>query len=194
MIMFKSKFISCLVLLIPFVGFSQSPKKYFAAAEKFKKANNIQDAVDNYSKAIELDPEYEKAYIARAICYEKLNKKNEAVQDYKKAILFSPKEKEYYYNAGRLLVDLEKYADADQQLRKALERDNSYEEAINAEIKVIHKTKDFKYGVTVTKMALDIKETVMSHFNHAVMYDSLGSYVEAEKEYKSAKFYDSKYV
>ena len=194
MVMLKGKPLFILVLLLPIVGLSQSAKKYFAAAEKFEKANSLTDAVANYSKAIELEPEYEKAYIARALCYEKLNKKEEAVNDYKKASLFSPKEKEYYYNAGRLLVDLEKYSDADQQLRKALERDKSYEEAINAEIKVIHKTKDYKYGVTVSKLSLDIKETAISHFNHAVMYDSLNNFIEAEKEYKSSKFFDSKFV
>lgn len=192
--MLKAKCLFILGLFIPLFVFSQSPKKYFAAAEKFEKANSIPDAISNYSKAIELDPEYEKAYIARALLYEKVNKKEEAVQDYKKASLFSPREKEYYYNAGRLLVDLEKFSDADQQLRKALERDKSYEEAINAEIKVIHKTKDFTYGLTVTKMALDIKETSISHFNHAVMYDSLNNFIEAEKEYKSSKYFDSKFI
>lgn len=192
--MLKCKHLLVLLVLVPVCIAAQSPKKYYAVAEKFQEANNLLDAIENYSKAIELNPEYEKAYIARAACYEKLGKKEEAIQDYQKASLFSPKEKEYYYQAGRLLADLGKFFEADQQFRKALERDKGYEEAIQAEIAVIHKTKDFNYGLMVTKMALDIKETAIHHYNHAVMQDSLRHFSEAEKEYKSAKFFDSKFI
>lgn len=183
-----------LFLLTQLSVYSQSAKKYFSLAEKLQETNNCEEAITNYSKAIELDPKYEKAYVSRAQCYEKLNKKEQAVDDYKKASLFSPKEKEYYFHAGRLLMNLEKYSEADQQFRKALERDKSYEEVIEAEIKVIHKTKDFNYGLTVTQMALDIKKTALSYYNHAVMQDSLKNFPEAEKEYKNSKYYDSKFI
>jgi tetratricopeptide (TPR) repeat protein len=182
------------ILLMSFGALAQSPKKYFSAAEKFREANNIKDAIDNYSKAIDLDPNFEKAYIARALCYEKQNRKEEAIEDYKKLIIFSPKEKELYYNAGRLYSEIGKYADADQMLRKALERDNGYQEAIDLEIQTIYKTKDYNYGVQVAQMALDIKKNAVNYHHHAVMYDSLKNYAEAEKEYKSSKYYDSKYI
>jgi len=181
-------------LFLSLSAFSQSAKKYFSSAEKFQQANNIKDAIDNYTKAIELDPNFEKAYVARAACYEKTGKKAEAVEDFKKAIVFSPKDKELYNNAGRLFVELARYPEADQMYRKALERDNGYVEVIEAEIKVIHKVKDFKYGLLVTQMALDIKKTAVSYYNHAVMLDSSKNYVEAEKEYKNSKYFDSKFI
>ena len=71
------------LLLSPAVVFSQSPKKYFEAAEKFELGKNYKDAVDNYSKAIDMDPKYEKAYLGRASAYEKQNRKVEAIEDYK---------------------------------------------------------------------------------------------------------------
>src|SRR5690606_5485317 len=130
------------IFLIPGLALSQSPKKYCDAAEKFEKAKNYEGAIENYSKAIEMDPKLEKAYIARAICYEKINFKSEAVEDYKKAMAFSPKEKTYYYNAGRLLFDLEKYKEADEMLRKALERDKGYTEALAVEVQTMFKLKE----------------------------------------------------
>ena len=69
------------LLLCSVLGFSQTAKKYFSAAEKFEQANNLKDAIDNYSKAIAADPAYEKAYTARALLYEKQNMKAEAVED-----------------------------------------------------------------------------------------------------------------
>lgn len=194
--MLKRRYLSLLslFLLISFFALAQSPKKYFGLAEKLYEANNYVEAITNYSKAIELDPKYEKAYIGRALAYEKLNKKTEAVEDYKKAILFSPKEKEYYFQAGRLLANSDNFKEADQMLRKALERDKGYEDAIAEEIKVIHKTKDYQYGLTVSQMGLDVKKTALTYFNHAVMQDSLKNFIEAEKEYKNSKYYDSKFI
>jgi tetratricopeptide (TPR) repeat protein len=194
--MYKMRCLSVLMmgLMLSVTVSAQTAKKYFSAAEKFEGANNLNDAIANYSKAIEMDPNYEKAYQARANCYEKQNKKTEAVEDYKKLIIFSPKEKELYYNAGRLLVDLNKFGEADLMLRRALERDNSYQEAIDLEIKTIYQTKDYSYGLSVAQMALDLKKTAVNYYHHAVMFDSLKNYVEAEKEYKNSKYYDSKYI
>jgi len=64
-----------LVLSLPTMLLSQSPRKFFDAATKFEKSKNYEMALENYSKAIDLDAKYEKAYPARASCYEKLNKK-----------------------------------------------------------------------------------------------------------------------
>jgi tetratricopeptide (TPR) repeat protein len=180
--------------LAPFSFYSQSPKKFCDAAEKFEKTQNYESAVENYSKAIELDPKYDKAYVARAACYEKLNKKAEAIDDYKNAIVFNPKEKELYYNAGRLLADLQKDREADEFLRKAIERDKGYVEAINTEIMVLMRLKEYSYGLTITQLAIDDKKSAVNYYNHAVMHDSLKSYVEAEKYYKNAKSADSKYL
>jgi tetratricopeptide (TPR) repeat protein len=189
----------CWSLLLAFVllsisGFSQTAKKYFSAAEKFEQANNIKDAIENYSKAIQMDPAMEKAYTARALLYEKQNMKAEAVEDYKKLIGFSPKEKELYYNAGRLSFNQKKYEDADGFFRKALERDKSYEEVLDLELKTLYAIQDYSFGLTVTQYALDIKKTAVNYYHHAVMFDSLKNYVEAEKEYKNSKYFDSKYI
>lgn len=194
MLRFKNLVIALGIFLIPGIALSQSPKKYCDAAEKLEKAKNFEGAIENYSKAIEMDPKLEKAYIARAACYEKINFKSEAVEDFKKAMAFNPKEKEYYYNAGRLLFDLEKYKEADEMLRKALERDKGYTEALAIEVKTLFKLKDYTYGMTVTQLAIDDKKNANTLYNHAVMLDSLKNYVEADKFYKNAKNADPKFI
>ena len=190
----KNLLVLSLFIFSSFSSFAQSAKKQCEVAEKFIKGNNYEGAVEAYSKAVELDPNMYKAYIARAECYEKLNKKEQAIDDYKKAIAFTPKEKELYYNAGRLLVDVQKYSDADQMLRKAIERDKGYAEAIDAEVKVLFLLKDYNYGLVVNQLAIDEKKTAMNYYNHAVFYDSLKNYAEAEKFYKSSKTVESKFI
>jgi len=194
MSIFRSLLVAGILFLIPNLIFSQSPKKYCDAAEKFEKAKNYEGAIENYSKALEMDPKFEKAYIARAICYEKINFKAEAVEDYKKALVFNPKEKEYFYHAGRLLADLGKNQEADEMLRKAIERDKGYTEALAVEVRVLFALKDYNYGLKITQMSLDDKKTAQSLYNHAVMLDSLKNNVEAEKFYRSAKQMDPKFI
>lgn len=194
MSIFKNLLFVGMLSLVPTVILAQTPKKYCDAAEKFEKAKNYEGAIENYSKAIELDPKLEKAYISRAACYEKINFKPEAIEDYKKALAFNPKEKEYFYNAGRLLADLGKNTEADEMLRKALERDKGYTEALTVEVKVLFELKDYAYGIKVTEMALDDKKTAQNLYNNAVMLDSLKNNIEAEKFYKSAKQTDPKFI
>jgi tetratricopeptide (TPR) repeat protein len=182
------------VILGPSVLFSQSPKKFYEIGEKFEVVANYKDAIENYSKAISLDPKYEKAYLKRAGAYEQQNQKAEAIEDYKKLLALSPKEKEYFYNAGRLLASIRKYEDADLMLRKALERDKGYTEAIMAEVEVMHALKNYSYGIEVTKMGMDDRKDFVTFFNHAVMLDSAKNYVESEKYYKSARSDNSKFI
>ncbi len=194
MLRIKSFVVVLGICLLPGLALSQSPKKYCDAAEKLEKAKNFEGAIENYSKALEMDPKFEKAYIARALCYEKINFKSEAVEDYKKALAFNPKEKEYYYNAGRLLFDLEKYKEADEMLRKALDRDKGYTEALAVEVQTLFKLRDYTYGMTVTQLAIDDKKTANSLYNHAVMLDSMKNYVEADKFYRNSKNTDPKFI
>lgn len=194
MVKFKSLLTSGILFLIPMLVLSQSPKKYCAAAEKFEKGKNYEGAIENYSKAIEMDPKYEAAYPARAKCYELINFKTEAIEDYKKAIVFDPKNKELYYNIGRLQVDLKNYKEADEFLRKAIERDKGYTEALALEVAVLFELRDYNYGLTVTSLAMADKKTGQSLYNHAVMQDSLKNLVEAEKYYRNAKLTDPKFI
>jgi tetratricopeptide (TPR) repeat protein len=194
MLPLRKFFTAGLLALAPFAFYSQSPKKFSDAAEKFEKSQNYEGAIENYSKALEMDPKYDKAYVARALCYEKMDKKAEAIEDYKKAIAFDPKNKELYYKTGRLLADLKNDKEADEFLRKAIERDKGYTEAIREEVMVLMRLKDYTYGLTVTQLAIDDKKNAMNYYNHAVVYDSLRNYAEAEKYYKSAKSEEPKFI
>jgi tetratricopeptide (TPR) repeat protein len=183
-----------LIVLLSSAAYGQSPKKHIEAAQKFEKASNYNEAIESYSKALELDPNNEKAFVARAHCYEKVNRKPEAIEDYKRAIVMDPKDKELYLNAGRLLADLDRNKEADEMLRKALERDKGYTEAIAAETQVLFKLGDYNYGVVVTQLGLDDKKTAENYYRHAVMLDSLKNFTEAEKYYKSSRSEDVKYT
>jgi len=44
-------------------------KRYYDSGRKLLEQNNFDDAIDSYTKAIELDPTYSSAYFNRSLCY-----------------------------------------------------------------------------------------------------------------------------
>jgi len=191
----KKLFIVIFLSLFTFSNlFPQTAKKFYSSAEKFQKANNYPDAVINYTKCIELEPNNSKAYINRAVCFEQIAKKSEAAEDYKRAAAFQPKEKELFYNAGRLFFEVQNYPSSDEMLKKAIELDNEYIDAINLRIKTLQILKNYQEALSIAELALKIKKSSVNYYNRAVANDSLKNYAAAEKDYKESKYYDSKFI
>ncbi len=184
-------FIFC---VLPFSDFAQSAKKLWEAGEKLEKTQNYAEAIENYNKAIEADANYYKAYASRGYCNQKLNKFDLAMADYNKAIMINDKDKQLLTKVGSALAEANKLSEADHMLRMALEIDRTYVEAIEAEITVLTKLKDFATGLNYTQLALDVKINANNYYRHAVFHDSLNHPEEAEKYYRNAKEHDSKFM
>ena len=63
-------------------------------------SGKYQKAIDNYTKAIELDPEFAFAYFNRGIAYTKSGEYQKAIDDYTKAIELNPEDANVYYTRG----------------------------------------------------------------------------------------------
>lgn len=174
--------------------FAQSAKKLWETGEKLEKTQAYAEAIENYNKAIEADANFYKAYASRGYCNQKLNKLDLAMADYNKALLINDKDKKLLTKIGSALAETNKLGEADQMLRKALEIDRSCVEAIDAEITVLMKLRDFATGLNYTQLALDVKITANNYYRHAVFHDSLNHPEEAEKYYRNAKESDPKFM
>ncbi len=173
---------------------AQTAKKFYAGGIKFQEQGNFKEAISNYVKALEMDPNYEKAYVARAECYEKLNEKIKAAEDYKRATAFSPKDEKLFYNAGRLYYAEGKYEEANTLLKTAISFDRNFLEAIDIEVHTLLKLKKFKEALTFSEQALESKQTALTLYDNALVLDSMMVYEAAEKQYKQAKYFDSKMI
>jgi tetratricopeptide (TPR) repeat protein len=95
---------------------------YFNEGEQFFAAGKYEEAIVNYNKAIELDPQYAVAYYNRGNAYHKLGQDVEAIVNYNKAIELNPKDAAAYYNRGVAYAILSEGADqanAKELLKKA---------------------------------------------------------------------------
>jgi len=61
---------------------------------------NIDDAIKNYMKAVELDPHLSTAFYNLGLAYRRLGDYKNAVKFYNKAVALNPEEPDYYYNVG----------------------------------------------------------------------------------------------
>ena len=106
-------------LLTPVFAEGQNPRKYYKTGDDFFETKNYLDAIDQYTRAIEMDPDFTKAYLARATAYEQIDSLEQAAMDYKRASVFLNKDDEVHYHAGRLFNDIGSYHDALYMLNKA---------------------------------------------------------------------------
>ncbi len=104
--------------------------------EKIKnKANEIfkqkkyQEAIEEYTKVLEFDPQNKKfnsiILANRALCYQKLNKNTEALRDSNQSVKLNPNYARGYIKRGNVYMELKMYDDAKADFQKAKEIDPS---------------------------------------------------------------------
>jgi tetratricopeptide (TPR) repeat protein len=101
--------------------------KWFNKAYYAAESGNIQQSIELYTKAIELDLNYAKAYNNRGNSWAKLGEYEKAIVDHTKAIELDPNYAKVYYNRGISYNYLEEYEKAIADYAKAIELDPKLE-------------------------------------------------------------------
>jgi tetratricopeptide (TPR) repeat protein len=183
-----------LSLLLSFVVTAQNPKKNFKSGEEFIEAKNYKDAIDQFSKAIELDAQYTDAYVARAKAYEKMFKLKEAINDYMRASTFDTKEAAHLYEAARLYNLVDDPKKAIETANKALEVDRKSLEALNEKASALIQLEQYKNALDVANTSIDIKKTSMGYYYHGLASAGLKDFEKAEYDFGRAVYYDDNNV
>jgi hypothetical protein len=90
-----------------------------------------QNAVNDYTKAIQLDPNYAAAYKNRGVSYANLSQRQNAIDDYTKAIQLDPNYAAAYNNRGVSYGNLGQHQNAVNDYTKAIQLDPNYAAAYN---------------------------------------------------------------
>lgn len=90
-----------LIVFVPPGALCQTKaQEYYNRGGDHVKAGLYDEAITDYSKAIELDPRYAEAYSNRGFVYGRKGQFDAAIADYNKAIELNPKIAEVYNNRG----------------------------------------------------------------------------------------------
>jgi tetratricopeptide (TPR) repeat protein len=130
-------------------------------------------AAEEYTKAIELFPDFVQAYSKRALCYSRTNQRDKAMADFGEVIRITPKDAAAYYYRGLLYSLMKDYEDALKDYDKAVENNADYVSAYNnrgVSYSQIAKP-DFKKAVKDFDAAVKLDaQNIWAYFNRGNVY------------------------
>ena len=173
-------------LLISSLSFAQSSKKFYKTGIKFAETGKTEDAISNYTKSLELDPNFVKSYIARAESYIKMGKAVDALDDYERAGTLEPGEEEYHIKAAELSLELKDYKRAIKNSDLAINEDKKSLPAYHIKITSLHRLELYTEAVENCDKAIDIKKNKVTFSDKAAVLFSMDNFADAQKYYQLA--------
>jgi len=99
----KERIITASIILcfvVTTLAYAQTVEEYFNSGKAKYKLKDYRGAIQDYNKAIELNPKYPEAYNNRGFAKVELKDYKAAIQDYTKAIELNPNYADAYNNRG----------------------------------------------------------------------------------------------
>jgi tetratricopeptide (TPR) repeat protein len=128
--------------------------------------NRLKEALEYYSKAIELDPENERAYHNRGDVHYELKMFEEAITDYDKAIELDPRSAVSYKNRGNAYFKLYQFDKAIADYDKAIEIDADYALAYNNRGMAYYELYQFDKAIADYDKAIEIDADYALTYKH----------------------------
>lgn len=166
--------------------FAQTAKGSFKAGKTFCKASNYSDAVNQFTKAIELDPSYAEAYAARAEAYVMTEEFELAAKDYERAAQLDMGEAEYAFSAGSMNYKLENYQQAVNNLRMGLAEDSRNLDAYNYLVLSLIELDRIQEAITEANKALNVKKNSQNYINRGMVNYLSANYIKSEEDFRKA--------
>jgi len=86
----KKSILVLFICLIPVLALAQTPEEYFFSGFDKTKISDWKGALQDFNKAIELNPNFEEAYVGRAIVMMHMGDNKGALLELNKAINLNP--------------------------------------------------------------------------------------------------------
>ena len=152
-----------------------------------------EDAVNQYSKAIEIEPNYAKAHFNLGGTFQDLGLLDESIQSYKKCIEIEPEYSEAFNNLGNVYRELGQYDLAIKSFKAALSLNPNYIEAeysLGLVFQNLGLSEAIQYFENVLKTKPEFSE---AHNNLGIMLRSIGELDKAYSCYEKAILINPKY-
>jgi tetratricopeptide (TPR) repeat protein len=161
------------------------------ASEFYNKAyfaSDTNEKLKNYSKAIELNPEYSDAYNNRGnIYFNALADYEKAARDYEKAIELDPKNAFAYNNRANVYVNTGNYKEAIRFCSKAIEIYPEYSLAFSLRGQAHYYLEEYDKAIADYSKSIGIDSSNPDTFsNRGVVFYIKGMYKEAIEDYDRA--------
>ena len=147
---------------------------------------NYEDAIAQFSRAIEMDPDLDRAYLNRALAYSKVGKHESAAKDFDRALVFNKKDDELFYLSGREWYLHGNNTLALTRLNQAVELKKNFLEAYQQRADVYTSLKQYENALEDYLKCLKISEDASGYFHLAQTYEKLNRLEDAENAYRES--------
>jgi tetratricopeptide (TPR) repeat protein len=107
------------------------PLAYYNRGIAFDRAGQSDKAIEDYDKAIALNPSHFEAYNNRGMVFKKIGQLNKAIEDFGSAIAVNPVYYQAYYNRALVFEQMNQFDRAIENYDRTLALNPSYSEAYN---------------------------------------------------------------
>ena len=160
---------------------------YFRRGFRASSEGHTQEAVKEYSKAIELDPSFASAYHNRGILYNNLGEQQKALDDYNKAIELDPSYAFAYNGRGNVYRGFGERQKALDDYNKAIELDPSFAYAYNGRGNVYSDLGEQQKALEDYNKAIELDSSYAHAYNgRGNVYSDLGEQQKALEDYNKA--------
>jgi len=167
----------------------------FCKAWLFTLNKDNEKAIELYTKAIEISPDFEEAYYSRGLAYSDLRIYSKAIYDFDKVISFHQNFTDAYYNRGYAYLYSKKYSKGMSDFDKAIEISPDLADAYNKRGYAYDYLKESGKEILDYTKAIEINPNYAEAYkNRANIYYDLEEYSKAKADYTKAIEINPKYV
>jgi tetratricopeptide (TPR) repeat protein len=168
---------------------------YSNRGNTYKNLGRYDEALADYTRAIERDPAYALAYNNRGVTYADLGRSEEALADYTRAIELDPADATAYSNRGVTYKNLGRTEEALADYTRAIERDPTLAQAYNNRGSTYDDLGRYEEALADFTRAIERDPTLaQAYSNRGVTYKNLGRSAEALADYTRAIERDPAYA
>lgn len=161
---------------------------YIRRGLRAKAEGQMEEAIQEYSKAIDKDPRNAAAYNNRGIVYDDLEQYKRAIEDYDKAIELNPNNVLAYNNRGVAYDNLGEYEKAIEDYDKAIKLDPDYAAAYNNRGVIYNALGQYEKAIECYTQAIKLDPQYKTAYqNRAEAYRAIGKEELAEADEKAAE-------
>jgi lipoprotein NlpI len=159
---------------------ARNAKSYFDSGELFRSQGDYVTAIEEYTQAIRLDPNYAVAYHNRGFAYHAKGDNDGAITDYTQVIRLDPNYAGTYYNRGNAYYDKNDYDTAIADYNQAIRLNPNYALAYNNRGNAYNNKGDYDRAIT------DYTQVIRLDPNHAGTYYNRGNAYNNKGDYDRA--------
>lgn len=145
---------------------NQDSKYYTNLGIEETNKGNFDEAINNFNKAIELEPDWDLPYFSKAIAFHNKFELEEAYENYTRALEINPKMIDAYFNLAQVILARKPVSDSDLHealvnLEKAIELDNKFTDAYYHAGVIKMNLKDYSGAIEALDKAIELEPTAV---------------------------------